>query len=222
MADHIKRLIAEGEHQMLDFKFEVSDFYKIARILVAFSNTDGGRLLIGVKDNGAIAGVRSEEEYFMLEGAARLYCRPEVPFRIKEWIIDGRKVLEAVVRPGVDKPYLAKDPGKKWLAYIRQADQIFKASAVQLRVWGLEKSGEGTFVRFREAERLILSQLERNHRITMGRFKRLAGITYARAEETMVNFIMLGLVRIRYTETGDYFELTGDYEEKLGSLGDVL
>ena len=58
----IEELIAQGEHQQLDFKFEVSDSKKIARTLSAFANTDGGRLLIGVKDNGAIAGVRSDEE----------------------------------------------------------------------------------------------------------------------------------------------------------------
>jgi len=63
----IKILIAQGEHQQLDFKFEISDAAKIARSLVAFANTDGGKLLIGVKDNGVIAGVRSEEEKFMIE-----------------------------------------------------------------------------------------------------------------------------------------------------------
>ena len=60
----IEALIEQGEHQQLDFKFEVSDSKKIARTLSAFANTDGGRLLIGVKDNGAISGVRSEEEYY--------------------------------------------------------------------------------------------------------------------------------------------------------------
>lgn len=48
----IEALIEQGEHQQLDFKFEVSDSKKIARTLSAFANTDGGRLLIGVKDNG--------------------------------------------------------------------------------------------------------------------------------------------------------------------------
>lgn len=57
----IEALIEQGEHQQLDFKFEVSDSKKIARTLSAFANTDGGRLLIGVKDNGNISGVRSEE-----------------------------------------------------------------------------------------------------------------------------------------------------------------
>ena len=45
----IEELISQGEHQQQDFKFEVSDSKKIARTLSAFANTDGGRLLIGVK-----------------------------------------------------------------------------------------------------------------------------------------------------------------------------
>ena len=64
--DYIHTLIAEGEHQQQDFKFEISDARKIAKTLSAFANTDGGRLLIGVKDNGRIAGVRSEEEKYMI------------------------------------------------------------------------------------------------------------------------------------------------------------
>ena len=73
-------MIAEGEHQQQDFKFEISDARKIAKTLSAFANTDGGRLLIGVKDNGKIAGVRSEEEKYMIEAAAQLYCIPEVEY----------------------------------------------------------------------------------------------------------------------------------------------
>ena len=51
----LHHLIAQGEHQQQDFKYEISDVRKIARTLSAFANTDGGRLLIGVKDNGKIA-----------------------------------------------------------------------------------------------------------------------------------------------------------------------
>ncbi|WP_301747923.1 helix-turn-helix domain-containing protein [uncultured Duncaniella sp.] len=57
---YIASLIEEGEYEHQDFKFAVSDARKIARSLSAFANNDGGRLLIGVKDNGAIAGVRNE------------------------------------------------------------------------------------------------------------------------------------------------------------------
>ena len=97
MSKYIKELIEQGENQILDFKFEVSDSKKIARSLVAFANTDGGILLIGVKDNGKIAGVRSEEEYFMLETATQIFCRPEVKFSALEWNIEGKVVYEVKV-----------------------------------------------------------------------------------------------------------------------------
>ena len=83
---YLQQLIAEGEHQQQDFKFEISDARKIARSLSAFSNTDGGRLLIGVKDNGRIAGVRSEEEIYMIEAAAKLYCRPNVEIGVQTYL----------------------------------------------------------------------------------------------------------------------------------------
>ena len=97
----IEALIEQGEHQQLDFKFEVSDSKKIARTLSAFANTDGGRLLIGVKDNGAISGVRSEEEYYMIEAASKMYTHPEVPFTAKRWDVNGKTVLEVYIAPSM-------------------------------------------------------------------------------------------------------------------------
>lgn len=215
MPTYIKRLIEEGEHQMLDFKFEVSDFSKIARTLVAFANVDGGRLLIGVKDNGAIAGVRSEEEYFMLEGAASLYCKPEVSFRLKEWQVEGKKVLEAIIGPGRLKPYMAKDSDGRWVAYIRQDDQNFRASSIQLKVWEQQRRGKGTLVRYREAEKVLLTWLEKYQKITPHKFRQIAGITGAQAEQTLVSFIMLGIIRFEYAESEIFITLTDDYADRL-------
>ena len=108
-AQYIHALIAEGEHQQQDFKFEISDARKIAKTLSAFSNTDGGRLLIGVKDNGKIAGVRSDEEQYMIEAAARLYCRPEVSYSMQTYQVEGRSVLLVQIDESDRKPVYAKD-----------------------------------------------------------------------------------------------------------------
>ena len=50
--------IGEGEHQRQDFKYKITDSAKLARTISAFANTDGGRLLIGVRDDGVLCGVR--------------------------------------------------------------------------------------------------------------------------------------------------------------------
>ena len=117
MPDHIQKLIAEGEHQMLDFKFEVSDCKKIARSLAAFANTDGGRLLIGVKDNGAISGIRTEEEKHMIQTAAKMYCKPEVKFKANEWVINGKKVLEIIIPKSSHFKHKAPDHNNIYKVY---------------------------------------------------------------------------------------------------------
>lgn len=107
--EYIHALIAEGEHQQQDFKFEISDARKIAKTLSAFANTDGGKLLIGVKDNGKIAGVRSDEEQYMIEAAAELYCSPEVNYIMQTYLVEGRSVLVVQIEESDRKPVYAKD-----------------------------------------------------------------------------------------------------------------
>lgn len=70
---YLQQLIAQGEHQQQDFKYKVMDAEKLARSVSAFANTDGGRLLIGVRDDGHISGIRSEEEIYMMHS-----CRLQV------------------------------------------------------------------------------------------------------------------------------------------------
>lgn len=213
---YIKRLISGGEGQTLDFKFEISDYRKIARTLAAFANTDGGKLLIGVKDNGAIAGVRSEEEYFMIEGAASMYCHPPVEFRSTEWEVDGKKVLEIDVEKGLtSNPHYAPDKEGKWKVYIRQKDQNLLADKLLLKVWKRQSVERGTFIRFRENEKLLLEYLEQNGRITRSKFKKIADISNHRAETILVNFIMLDILGMEITEKVTYFYLKEGYDQRI-------
>ena len=143
----IEALIEQGEHQQLDFKFEVSDSKKIARTLSAFANTDGGRLLIGVKDNGNISGVHSEEEYYMIEAASKMYTQPEVPFEATRWEINGKTVLEIYIAPSADKPHLAPDKEDKYKAYIRVADENILANEILVLSWEKKRRKDGTLVK---------------------------------------------------------------------------
>src|SRR6056297_1229946 len=119
----LQKLIDEGEHQQQDFKYCINDSKKIAKSLVAFANTDGGRLLIGVKDNGKIVGISTDEEFYMVEAAAKIYSSPPVNFSTKQWHSEGKTVLEISVEPSTERPHYAKDHSGKWLAYIRKKDE---------------------------------------------------------------------------------------------------
>lgn len=205
MTDHIRKLIAEGEHQRLDFKFEVADYHKIARSIVAFANTDGGRLLVGVKDNGSVAGVRSEEEIFMVEGAARLYCRPEVSFTYREWNVEGRRVVEFIVMPSASRPHYAEGEDGRWLVWVRRGDQILLANAVLISVWEKQRSGYEAVLRYTEAERMLLKRLEEGQRVTLNGFCRLTGISRGRATRILVDLMIMGIIGQEITERETYY-----------------
>lgn len=207
MSRYIHNLIARGEHQQLDFKFQVNDSRKIARTLVAFANTDGGKLLIGVKDNGVIAGVRTDEEYHMIEAAAEMYCKPVIDFAFRPWNIDGRQVLEIDVTPLKVKPAFVLTEEERWMAYVRVGDQNILATPLQIKLWKRLQSDQGTLIKYSDNERILLSYLNSNPFITLGQFSRMANIPRFKAENVIVNLMCAGLVEMGQNERYVWFRL---------------
>ena len=205
--EYIHTLIAEGEHQQQDFKFEISDARKIARTLSAFSNTDGGRLLIGVKDNGKIAGVRSEEEKYMIEAAAQLYCLPAVHYTMQTFHVEGRNVLIVQIDKSDKKPVYAKDETGKPLAYIRIKDENILATPIHLRVWQQSGSPAGELIQYTEREQLLLDLLEKNCSLSLNRYCRQAKISRRAAEHLLAKFIRFDIVEPVFENHKFYFRL---------------
>lgn len=210
---HIQHLIREGEHQQLDFKFEISDSKKIARTLAAFSNTDGGKLLIGVKDNGSIAGVRSEEEYYMLDAAANMYCKPPVILDYQKWEINGKLILEVTVPKREEFLTSAPDKTGKFMVYIRVNDQNLLANTVLLRVWHQRNKKSGVLLKFTQTEKKLLEYLTNNKKITFSGFRKLAKISRKQAENILVKLVSLEILQIEFTEKITYYTLATNLPE---------
>ena len=207
MSQYIQKLIQQGEHQQQDFKFQVNDSRKIARTLVAFANTDGGKLLIGVKDNGVIAGIRADEEYHMIEAAAGMYCKPEIDFAFRHWNIDGKKLLEIDVPRSQVKPCYALTDDNKWMAYVRVGDQNILASTIQIKYWHQQNSQSGAIIRYTDRERVLLEYLNANPFITVGKYCQLAGIPRYLAENILVSLMIAGVIEIGQNEKHVWFRL---------------
>ena len=197
----LHHLIAQGEHQQQDFKYEISDARKIARTLSAFANTDGGRLLIGVKDNGKIAGVRSDEEMYMVEAAASLYCVPPVQCRMSIHRVEGHNVVIAEVDAVERCPVRAKLEDGKLCAFVRIADENIVASPVQMALWREDCDEEGVLLPFTSREHILLQMLaESDSPMTLNRFARLGRLPRHRAVQLLAQFIRFGLVEQRFVE----------------------
>ncbi len=202
---YIQKLIKEGEHQQQDFKFEISDVCKIAKSLSAFANTDGGRLLIGVKDNGKISGVRSEEEQYMIQAAAELYCTPPVVYEMTTYIVEGKQVLLADIKRTEKRPVYAKCEDGKLLAYVRIADENILATPVHLRYWRQNESQSGELTVYTEREQHLLSLLNDHRMLTLNKCCKLSGLPRPVTIKLLARFIRYGIVEAIYKEQQFYF-----------------
>jgi len=212
---YILNRIQEGEHQQLDFKFEISDSRKIAKTLVAFANTDGGTLLIGVKDNGKLAGVRSDEEYYMVEGAAHLYSKPDVVFKSRKWVVSGKTILEIIVPRGGQVPYFAQTEPGKWQAYVRVKDENILASGIHMKVWKIKTSDRGILIGYSGKIKKLMDYFSVHETISVTHFSKLAFISQYDAGNIIAHLVYFGILEMVYSEKHFIFRLgkSVDYDQ---------
>lgn len=193
--------IQAGEHQTQDFKFAIDDQKKIARTLAAFGNTDGGRLLIGVKDNGKIAGCHPEEEFHMIEGAAQLYCHPPIPFESQVHQEGFRLVLEIRVEAHAQRPYRAPDEEGKLKSYFRRDDRTLLVNKILHRVWQNEFRKTAKPETFGEEELSLLRIFQSGQEFTLSQLYRKAKVPMKKVDYWLALFVSWGLVEMRMEES---------------------
>jgi len=192
---------------MLDYKQEITSANKIAKTMVSFANHRGGTLLVGVRDNRTIAGIRTEDEKYMLDLAASFYCKPEIPLEIIEHAIGDKIILECIVPEGDYKPYSAKGDDGKWWVYVRNKDKSLLASKIVVDVLRRQASNEGTMIRYGKNEEMLLKYLEENERVTLNEFKKMVNISRWRASKILVNLISAGVIRNHTHEKVEFYTI---------------
>ena len=192
---YLLSLIREGEHQQQDFKYRVADACKLAKSVSAFANTDGGRLLIGVRDDGHLSGVRSEEEIYMMHQAAYRYCKPEASIKFDTYHVTPdtssgerglRTIVMATVPPSTKRPVCAIDETGRMRAYIRINDENIVASPVHL-----------VMLTYNDDIRHLLDVIQ--DRLTLNQIVRLSRLPRHKVIILMARLIRFGTLHWEYT-----------------------
>ena len=196
---YLLSLIKEGEHQQQDFKYRVSDALKLAKSVSAFANTDGGRLLIGVRDDGHMSGVRSEEEIYMMHQAAYRYCRPEASIKFDTYHVEGRTIVVATVPPSDKRPICVIDEEGKPRAYIRIADENIIASPVHLAVWREAQKPQGSMMTYTDTVSKLLEAID-GERLTLNQIVRRSAIPRHKVITLLARLIRFHVVKCERAE----------------------
>jgi predicted HTH transcriptional regulator len=111
-------LISKGESSKVQFKEKVTDAYKIATEMVAFSNSTGGIILIGIDDKtGKVTGLsydEIQETNSLLVNAASGNVKSPITIFTETVSVNGKHVLLVRIREGNDKPY-KDNKGAVWV-----------------------------------------------------------------------------------------------------------
>ncbi len=113
-------LIANGESSGVEFKRDDVRPEQLARELTAFANLRGGRVLLGVDDDGTIVGLqRANVEEWIMDTVFGRYIHPIIlPFYEEVDMGEGNRVAVVTVEQGMAKPYVVRQADREEI-YIR-------------------------------------------------------------------------------------------------------
>lgn len=107
----IRRLIEQGETNTVEFKSKIDDIEEFVESVVAFANTRGGIILLGVRDNASVCGISERDNKERVESIIRSHCVPYPEYECLQRRLYDKSILLVRVEEGRDKPYTVRQKG---------------------------------------------------------------------------------------------------------------
>jgi len=206
----LEDLVSKGEGQKLEFKLKAAFPEKIVREMVAFANTDGGELFVGVDDDGRISGLKfAEEEKYAIDKAISSHIKPNIKYQ-SEFIEVNKKrsVLHYKVYETRKKPiYYLHDPQKRGRAFVRVEDKSIKASREMVEILRRSKNKKSYPIRMNDTSQQLFRYLEDYGKITLGDFMEVARLPRSKASRILVNLVVSNILKIEIGEKVDYYSM---------------
>ncbi len=208
----IKRLVRYGENLHVEFKRKAAHPEKVIKEVVAFANTEGGSLLVGVDDDGNIPGLKyADEEQYVLDKALKELCKPHVQYDLEVIPVDHkRSVLHYTIKPSRKKPHYALEScGQKYgKAYFRVADKSIQASWELKEILKRSRRNNPPTLSIGEKEKAVLQALGDESK-TLTDLVTLTGIGKRVISAILISFVVTNVLRIIPQEGGDLYILKG-------------
>lgn len=202
------KLIRRGESQTVEFKRKVNHPEKIIREVVAFANSLGGHLFVGVDDNTTPMGLKfPEEDEFLLSKTIKELCRPALDFKVEIIKLkEDVKILHYQILKGKEKPYYAflEKKHRYGKAFIRVEDKSIQAS-YEIRQVLSNSNKEQPPIKFDDRMRELLEYLETNPSITLSKYREMTGMNKRLASNRLVSLTLSGALKIEPKEGEDVF-----------------
>ena len=209
---HLLELIEEGENLQCEFKRQFTTPEKIAREMIAFSNTKGGYLIFGVDDDRKVVGVDSEKsESELIKDAAENYCEPALNYSIDFIELYGKEVVVVSIPESENKPHRIQDYKNELdineaIVIVRINDKSVQASKEMVRILRADSS-DLTLKKYQigQVEKMVFEYLGKYEKISVKELSNLVNISERRASRTLVKMVRAHLLLIHTKDNGEEF-----------------
>jgi len=206
-ADRVLSFIHDREREHIEFKRLVPSAFKMAKEMAAMANTVGGNILVGVEDNGTVAGVadvRGEKAAVLT--AAHELCSPPLEPAIRTVALGGKTVLWIIIPSGGTKHVVIDARGDaRFYVRVRDKNQLVSRQTAR-------RLSEGPSIKLAEKnldrhEKRFLDYLRSREKITLAQFCRSANISKRRASRLCIKLEKAGLIRSHDFEREVFYTL---------------
>ncbi len=209
----LNELIEGGENQRVEFKRKFTEPEKIAKEMLAFANTHGGRILFGIDDDKSVVGVESEKgEIEYIDLAAKFFCSPEINFTVDIMHIYRKDVIIVNIPESFLKPHRLIENGKsdedETKVYIRVKDRSVQASKETIKVLKkLRQDAPPQIINLGDKEKALIDYLQSHDRVTLKEFREFLNLSNRRASRILVNLVRADIIRLHNHEKEDFYTL---------------
>lgn len=203
----LKKLVAKGEGFQLEFKRKAAYPDKIVREMIAFANTKGGVLLLGVGDDLTLPGLKFPEDESHVVKEALKKCHPKLP--VTEQFIpigNARTIIRYDIHESENKPHYISI-GEIKESYVRVNDQSIKASREMREIVKRARKKKDIKFHYGDQEKFLVQYLTENPTITLKKFIELSGLKKFYASKKLVLLVLADVLAITPHEKGDLYSL---------------
>jgi predicted HTH transcriptional regulator len=203
----------EGEGLHIEFKRKVSSPEKLAHELIAFANSSGGVLYVGIDDDRSITGVESEKvELQLVEQAAHEWCDPPVEYVISFFDYKNRDIICVEVPESDRKPHFLAGDDEPKISFVRVGEHSVQASKEMIKIMKHRSAGDSITFSVGAAEKRLFAYFEDHDRITVKEYAQLANFSERRASRLLIRLVRANVLAIHTMEKSDFYTLLHEPE----------
>lgn len=211
-AKELTALVNSGEGLTVEFKRHFSSYKKIAKEIIAFTNTKGGYILFGIDDDKSVYGVDSEKgEAELIKIAAEQYCEPPVKYEIEYINVYDKEIVVLKIPESENKPHRLQDYSAKFnistaQVFIRINDKSVPAGKEMIKIMQAKKSQlELRKYEIGKNEKIVFDYLDKHESISVKVLSEIANLSHRKASRTLIKLVRAGLLLIHTKDNGENF-----------------